>query len=234
MRRIGYVLLFGFIAVADICAQQESATEGTRQLYYLAKPSNDKLPPLPHGAPPSAANVATPHLGIRYNLVLVGPSGKTQQIASDKVLKEGDCFAIELQANRTGYLYVLAKQSSGAWTPLMDMPGQRDPLPSNKTVRIPAGACFDIHNPPGTETLFVVVSRDPHDFFELYANMKEKETPKLSASVQHLDEKFGGTRDITIAKVSEPQTEDEPRGAVYVVNKKASASIVTRIEVRHR
>jgi hypothetical protein len=247
--------LFHVLAAAALEAQASDTTEGTRQMYYLATPAQDSVPPLPHGSsvPAAAANTATPHLGLRYNLVLVNPStGKTQQIPTDRVLSEGDCFAIELQANRTGYLYVLAKQSSGSWTPLSDMPGQREALPQSKTVRMPSKACFEIHNPPGKETLFVVLSRDPRDFFELYESVKEKEAipnsrpggtntqtqlasaEKLDAAVAHLDERFGGTRDITIAKVAEPASEDEPRGAVYVVSKKPSASIVTRIEVRHK
>lgn len=216
---------------------QENSTEGTRQLYYLATPSKEEVPPIPHGnSVPSSANVATAHLGLRYNVVLVEPTGKSQQISSERVLNEGDCFAIDLRANQAGYLYVLARQSSGAWTPLTDMPGQREALPAGKTVRVPSGACFSIHNPPGTETLFVVLSRDPRDFYELYESMKTKEggNEQLSAAVAHMDEKFGGTRDITIARVGEPEEADEPRGAVYVVNKKTSASIVTKIQVRHR
>jgi hypothetical protein len=246
----GMAIGLGMLLAGSAFAQV-SETEGTRQMYYLATPAPATVPPLPHGnsAPPASANAATPHLGIRYNLLLVNEkTKKDQQISPDRVLSEGDCFAIELQANRSGYLYVLAKQSSGTWTPLSDMPGQHEAILQSKTVRIPSQSCFVIHNPPGKETMFVVLSRDPRDFFELYEDVKEKETApgssnsqaqmasnaKLNAAVAHLDEQFGGTRDITIAKVTEPQSADEPRGAVYVVSKKTSSSIVTKIEVRHK
>lgn len=236
------------VAVAGLATAQEQSTEGTRQLYYLATPGKDSVPPLPpaNGPAPSGANAVagTLHLGLRYNVVLIGREGKAVQVPSEHVFSEGDCFAIDLEANRAGYLYVLARQSSGSWTPLPDMPGQRDALPQGKRVRIPAGSCFVVHNPPGTETLFVVLSRDPKDFYELYEGLKEKENGKtqiagaghLDAAVEHMDEKFGGSRDITIARVEEPTRDDEPRGAVYVVNtsKKPATSLVTRIEVRHK
>jgi hypothetical protein len=244
-----------FVAAGFAGAQDETA-EGTRQLYYLATPAKDAVPPLPQtGGPPPAAHATAGalHLGIRYNVVLIGQDHQAHPVPSDHMFKVGDCFAIDLQANRSGYLYVLARQSSGSWTPLPDMPGQRDALPQGKKVRIPSGACFEVHNPPGTETLFVVLSRDPRDFFELYQSVKSSEgspgnprksgagetqmasTDKLNAAVEHLDEKFGQSRDISIARINDSTRSDEPAGAVYVVNtsKKPSTSLVTKIQVRH-
>lgn len=252
-RAVGVAMLF---ALAGFSSAQDEKTEGTRQLYYLATPAKDTVPPLRPGASPQPSSNATTgalHLGIRYNVVLIGQDHRAKQVSSDYVFKQGDCFAIDLQANRTGYLYVLARQSSGSWTPLSDMPGQRDALPQGRKVRIPDGSCFVVHNPPGTETLFVVLSRDPKDFYELYEGVKSSEgdtaaprnsgngetqmasAGKINAAVEHLDEKFGGSRDITIARVADSTRSDEPAGAVYVVNtsKKPSSSLVTKIEVHH-
>lgn len=243
-RSIGVWMLF---VVAALATAQDETAEGTRQLYYLATPAKDTVPPLPqNGGPPPASSAAagTLHLGIRYNVVLIGRDHQVHSVSSDHLFKVGDCFAIDLQANRSGYLYVLARQSSGSWTPLTDMPGQRDALPQGKKVRIPNGACFEVHNPPGTETLFVVLSRDPRDFFELYQGIKASESSpetqmasanQLNAAVEHLNEKFGQSRDISIAKIGDSTRSDEPAGAVYVVNtsKKPSTSLVTKIQVRH-
>jgi hypothetical protein len=231
---------------------QDQNTEGTRQMYYLASPTENAVPPLPtNNGTPSPAGAGTLHLGIRYNVVLIGQDQRARQVPSDHMFKVGDCFAIDLQSNRSGYLYVLARQSSGSWTPLPDMPGQREALPQGKRVRIPDGSCFVVHNPPGVESLFVVLSRDPRDFYELYESVKSSQggdprkssagetqtasAEKINAAVEHLDEKFGQSRDISIAKVIDPTRGDEPAGAVYVVNtsKKPSNSLVTKIEVRH-
>jgi hypothetical protein len=232
-----------------MCAQQEKddKAEGTRQLYYLATPEKDTPPPpLPKPAANTPAQMSSNslpgalHLGLRYNVVLIGKEGKASPVTLEHVFREGDCFAVDLQANRTAYLYVLAKQSSGAWTPFPDMPGQQQALPQRNKVRIPEGSCFAVHNPPGTETLFIVLSREPRDFYELYSGIKGSETQaasaKVNAAVEHLDEKFGGTRDITIARVSEPTREDEPRGAVYVVNtsKNPTTTLVTKIQIHHK
>jgi hypothetical protein len=240
------------LAVGRLALGQDHSSDGTRQLYYLATTPNDTLPPLT-GAPTSAAPKAGAlHLGLRYNVVLIDRKGKAEQISSDRVLKERDCFAIDLESNRAGYLYVLDRQSSGSWMPLLpssQLPGQKNQLEAGKRIRIPNDSCFDIHNPPGAETLFVVLSRDPRDFYELFESVKAKESQprqakpetqlasaeKVNKAVEHLDEKFGGSRDISVTRIPEPTRQDEPKGAVYVVNTsdKLSSSLVTKIEVRH-
>ena len=45
-------------------------------------------------------------------------SGRTEIADSDRVFRKGECVAIDFEANRSGYLYVLAKQSSGDWRPM--------------------------------------------------------------------------------------------------------------------
>jgi hypothetical protein len=253
--RLGVWMAF---SIAGFAGAQEHGAEGTRQLYYLATPPKDTLPPMSHGTtpPPPAPKAAALHLGLRYNVVLIGKDHNAKQIPADSALKVGDCFAIDLEANRSGYLYVLARQSSGSWLPLLpnpDMPGERNEVEPRTRVRVPKDYCFAINNPPGTETLFVVLSRDPRDFYELYEGIKGKETKpktstassnemqaasaqKVDAAVEHLDEKFGGSRDISITRIEDPARNDEPRGAVYVVNKsdKPASSLVTKIEVRHK
>ncbi len=239
------------MALPGAAYSQAPQPDNTRQLYYLATPDKGALPAGKPGA--SNADLGTLNLGLRYNVVLIGRDKHAAQVSADHVFRVGDCFAVDLETNRSGYLYVLARQSSGSWTPLTDMPGQRDAIPQGKRVRIPSGACFTVENPPGTETLFVVLSRDPRDFYELYESVKSSEshslpqstnasktaqvagTGKVEDAMKHLDEKFGGSRDISIAKVEEPERDDEPAGAVYVVNtsKKPATSLVTKIQVRH-
>jgi hypothetical protein len=101
-------------------------------------------------------------------------------------------------------------------------------------MQIPKGYCFTIQDPPGQETLFVVLSRDPRDFYELYQGFKA-DAGKLNAAVEHLDERFA-TRDIAITKVDAPRDKEEPVGAVYVVNTsdRPTSGIVTKIVVRHQ
>jgi hypothetical protein len=239
-------LVLPFVVTAIAYAQGQN-TEGTRQMYYLGPPE------APAGKALPSAKTSSMHLGLRYNVVLLGQNNTTEEISSSRVLKDGDRFAIELQVNRAGYLYVLAQQSSGAWLPLFpstEIAGQSNYLDAFKKVRVPEGYYFRIHPPAGKETLFVVFSRDKKDFFELYESVKTKQenggdatnavhmadAKQMANAIDRLTEKFGESRDISITKIPEPVKKDEPRGAVYVVNtsSKLSSSLVTKIEITHQ
>ena len=239
-----YLPLFLPLVLTTIAAAQSQNAEGTRQLYYLGPEKS-----APKAAP--SAKSGTMHLGLRYNVVLIHGKGNSEEVAANRVLKDGDCFAIDLQSNHSGYLYVLARQSSGSWMPLFpspDMAGQTNQISAFTKVEVPDGYCFTVHKPAGKETLFVVFSHDKKDFFELYESVKAKQERGQgsnqmadakqvdAAAVEHLNEKFAGSRDISITRIAQPVKKDEPRGAVYVVNTsdKPSSSLVTKIEVLHR
>lgn len=272
MKIIG-IAVAGLFAAGALTAQQaapkpDSHEEGARELFYLSIQRKDTLPAIrkasapvkPASGPPAAAGSATaaPHLGLRYNLVLVNAeSGASEVVDADRVLRTGECFALDFETNRSGYLYVLAKQSSGAWQPLVPSPEMADEgnvIDPGKKVRVPANYCFEVHDPPGTETLFVVLSRDPRDFYDLYegvkrqANQPAPSAPRrpsnpvqvadagmMNSAVAQLAERFG-TRDIAIRKIDRGASAQEPPHSVYVVNTsdKPATSVVTQIEIRHR
>ena len=185
---VGFTLLS---AVAILTAQQQPKLEGARELFYNAMVQKDPPPPVRRTQPrPSAGgatitpvSMAAVHLGLRYNLVLVDPdSGRTQAAAPDRMFRTGECFALDIESNRSGFLYVLAKQSSGRWHPLLpskeeDMATENNTITAGTKVRIPLKHCFEIENPPGVETLFVVLSREPRDTFD-QENMKSPATPR--------------------------------------------------------
>jgi hypothetical protein len=167
------------------------------------------------------------------------------------VFKKGDRVALEVESNHSGYLYVLARQSSGNWQALLPSPEMSDEsniVDPGKRLRVPNNYYFEIQDPPGSEHLVLVFSRDPQDFYELYQSIRnqQKEQPRapagnvqladarVNSAVQKMEERFG-TRDIAIRKVSEPMKSGEPAGSVYVVNASnlPSSSIVTELEIRH-
>ncbi|HEV3333985.1 MAG TPA: DUF4384 domain-containing protein [Bryobacteraceae bacterium] len=267
------------VALAGVyaSAQEAKKPEGTRELYYFGSGAKDTLPPIrkvalnptkgaSRQAPPRDASdpiTAALHLGLRYNLVLVNETtGRSQTADSDRVFHKGECVAIDFESNRSGYLYVLAKQSSGDWRPLFPSPEMSDQsniIDPGQKVRAPNGYCFEITDPPGTETLTVVLSRDPRDFFELYQGIKGStgpttptpapSSPKPEASplqladarlvndaVARMAQQFGSTRDLVIRKVSQPVGSQEQSGGVYVVNAsdKPTSTVVAKIEIHHR
>ena len=167
-------------------------------------------------------------------------------------------FATEVESNQSGYLYVLSKQSSGGWLPLFpssEMPNESNVIDPGQKVRAPKEYCFEIGDPPGTETLFVVLSRSPRDFFELYDAIKtppanaapansSKSTSNpvqladarmVNSAVEKMAKAFG-TRDLVIKKVTPATDKQETDYAVYVVNgsDKPSSTVVKKVEIRHR
>jgi hypothetical protein len=237
------------VVLAGLAYAQGENGEGTRQMYYLGTPTAPA-----NKAAPSVKAASSLHLGLRYNVVLLHEKGPSEEIPANRSLQEGDCFAIHLQTNHAGYLYVIARQSSGIWNPLFpspEIPGQTNQVEAFKKVELPNGGyCFTIHNPAGKETLFVVFSRDKKDFFELYNGVKTKQesggnpansvqmadTQRMDSTVERLNEQYGTSRDVSITRIPEPVKKDEPRGAVYVVNTsdKPSSNLVTKIEVLHK
>jgi hypothetical protein len=208
--------------------------------------------------PVSSTGANVLNLGLRYNLILVdATSGKAAAVDPDRTFRKGECFAIDFEANRAGYLYVLAKQSSGNWRPLLPSPEMADEAnmvnPGEK-IRVPSQYCFEIGDPPGTETLFVVLSRDPGDVYQLHQGIKgiaepapaakpapRPELTQLAAlrNVDHEVERMSeqlGSRDMLIRKTSQPTSAQETPFSVYVVNASLTPSsrVVAQIEIRHR
>jgi hypothetical protein len=256
---------------------QKHASEGARELFYLAVAPKDKLPPIPRtSAPvpkksatgntasaqppdPVSATPAAVHLGIRYNLLLVDAQNHGVPVDSDRVFRKGDQVAIEIEANRSGYLYVLARQSSGSWQALLPSPEMSDQsniIDPGRKIRVPESYTFEVQDPPGSEHLVLVFSRDPQDFYELYQGIQKQnsapappppaerqpsgspqfaDASRVNSAVARMEKQFG-TRDIVIRKVSQPLSAGEPTGSVYVVNSSAkpASSVVTEIELKHR
>ncbi len=211
------------------------------------------LPATP-GAVAEAASV--PHLGFRYTVALVNQTtGKAEFVDPDRDFRKGECVRIELESNQSGYLYVLSRQSSGTWLPLFpssEMPGESNVIDPGQKVRAPKDYCFEINDPPGTETLFVALSRSPRDFFDLYdaiktppdavpANTKPASNPVqmadarlVNSAVEKMAKSFG-TRDLVIKKVTTATDKQETDYSVYVVNgsDKPSSTVVKKVEIRH-
>ena len=256
----------------DSTAKKDStakpATSEARELFYLAVAPKEKLPPIrrasdsqgskpqgpsttgPSSTQPAPAPPPARNLGIRYNLLLAGPNHDTP-VDSDHLFHRGDEVAIQVEANHSGYLYVLARQSSGefrALVPSEEMTDESNIIDPGKRMRVPAGYNFVINDPPGAEHLVLIFSRDPQDFNELYQSIRNQQNPRprqpagsvqmadarLSDAVNRMKEQFG-TRDIAIRRVSQPLESGEPAGSVYVVNTSAipSSSIVTELQIRH-
>jgi hypothetical protein len=278
---IGCLTVGGALVAQEPQPQQK--TEGTRDLYYFGAAQKDTLPPIRKAStavrakstpaptlsagteadrapvtPGEAVDAASvPHLGFRYTVALVNQTtGKAVAVDPDRDFRKGECVRLEVESNHSGYLYVLSKQSSGGWLPLFpssEMPDESNVADPGQKVRAPKDYCFEIADPPGTETLFVVLSRSPRDFFELYdaiknppaaapanssrsnSNPVQMADMRVNSAVEKMAKTFG-TRDLVIRKVTPAADRQDTDYSVYVVNgsDKPSSTVVKKVEIRHR
>lgn len=258
---------------SSLLAQQpQQKTEGARDLFYFGATKKSPLPPIQKtsapakgqsataaprtpASPPASVDSGVLHLGFRYTVALVNQtSAKAVAVDPDRVFHKGECVRLEVESNQSGYLYVLSKQSSGGWLPLFpssEMPDENNVADPGQKVHAPHGYCFEIGDPPGTETLFVVLSRSPTDFFELYdaikatapaaparvgsAPMQMASAGVVNSAVEKMAKNFG-TRDLIIKKITPAADTQEKDYSVYVVNgsDKPSSTVVRKIELKHK
>jgi hypothetical protein len=261
-----YLWCVATILSASFCLAQDQPPQpasGARELFYSGTAPKDTLPPPQAAKPPATPTRSTKaappapstgalNLGLRYTLLLVGKSGAGGQVTDpERNFRKGDCVAVNLESNRSGYLYVLAKESSGDWSPLFPEAGSQEEnnrIDPGQVVRVPKHSCFEIEDPPGAENLFVVLSRNPRDIDELAESIKNP-GGKTNLAVDHVAQQFG-TRELSYRAVvnSEPANtpptstptktapKKTPEHAVYVVSGsgKPASTLVTRVEIRHQ
>jgi hypothetical protein len=186
-------------------------------------------------------------LGLKCTILkLVG--SEMQPVPADAVFHAGDKIQLQIQANSPGYLYIIAKGSSGTWAPLFP---SRDVADANNHVDgwhtytlPPRRMVFDEQT--GTERLFIVFSRAPENDLEntIYSLQGAKAQPAAApapapaakpkqllltasvddATVGRLRNTF--SRDLVIEKVDESTpapTGEQKETAVYVVNPSGSS-----------
>jgi hypothetical protein len=238
-----------------------------------AKPTAAARPPKPAKTPQPVAQqkqreprTSVPvipvvqNLGLRYNVMLVDTaSGAAQPADPERKFRRGECLALEFEANRSGYLYVLEQGSSGRWQPLFpseQMPDESNIVRARTRVRVPSNHCFQIEDPPGVERMFVVLSRNPEDLYDLHQAIRGgqggttapvpaggAQTPPVMLAMARLNrevDRFAAdlrSRDLKIVKIARPEAAGEPANSVYVVNASTAAPadrVVTEIRIDHR
>ena len=194
-------------------------------------------------------------LGLRYTILDVDPANKRkpEEVDPDSTMKNGQCFAVLLQPNRSGFLYVFNAGTSGQWTMLPASSGaQPGPIAATayRQARVPQKDCYSIDPPSGNDRLYVVMTERAEDVKKLseaikseYGNRKRQSDPKapvLTASRSYSSQidAFRGemtSRDIRVQKVSTAQSPDDPPNSVFVVTNDARQNdrIVIEIVIKH-
>jgi hypothetical protein len=115
-------------------------------------------------APSTAGGTVSAGTGLQYRVIRRSPSGQEVDVAPDTTFTAGDRVRLAIVPNIDGYLYVVAEGSSGQWRVLFPSPQINNGL---NTVRrfephvVPSGGSFVFDEQPGTERLFVLLSKEP-------------------------------------------------------------------------
>ena len=192
-------------------------------------------------------------LGLRYSILRKADSGLSE-VRPGTVFHSGDKIRVSVMGNQKGYLYVIARGSSGVWTPLFPHPDssqQHNEIVAGRKYQVPSGdgEYFLFDNQAGSEKLFVLLSKTPVDDLDTLilgltpdgqSKPPEPSRPPLLEARKRADDQMVDRlraavqeRDLVFTRAdSEPAAGDEPREkAVYVVNKNSDARSNARVVV---
>lgn len=199
----------------------------------------------------NASNVSSGvPLGLRYSILKYAGDDDYIEVDPDLVFRSGDKIRLRIQVNDTGYLYVVTQGSSGNWRVMF--PSSEYDSGSNRVVRgrgydIPGRTRFVFDEQPGTEKLFLVLSRQPeNDLDKLIYHLDTGAAAPVTAPVSEpnkpapiktmmamnsvsVDDNLVGrlrgqmlARDLVFEKIADDKpaakSGREPERAVYVVN----------------
>jgi hypothetical protein len=215
-------------------------------------------------SPSNKALKTTPGpLGLRYSILKQGTNGQYTETNPDTNFKSGDRIRLSVEANTSGYLYIIQRGSSGRWTllfPSKEIQGETNQVEKGNRYEIPVGAAsFQFDAVPGTEKLFLILSRQPEaDVEKLKQSLRPDKAETISAKtttatisgsggsvqvVSSLDDAavnkirdLVATRDLIFEKVNEENIGAKSEKAVYVVNPVPSneSKVIVDINLVHR
>jgi hypothetical protein len=210
-----------------------------------------------YGAAPHLVRTSESRLGLRCSLLLRGADKQYNEVTPGTVFHSGDHIRLSLLANQSGYLYVVQKGSSGAWSPIYPPPGAAPDIsrinPGQVEVVPGPPKVFAFDQNPGAEKLYVILSRAPiEDIERVIRNLSNgvsapraaaEASPALEAKNVIPDEFVQklASRDLNLVDEetvdSSTTSANESEKAVYVVLKKSdtpsSEQVVLSLDLRH-
>ncbi len=185
-------------------------------------------------------------LGLRYAVLKRDEGGQYNEVDPDTSFRSGDRIRLKVDANTSGYLYVVMRGSSGTWKlmfPSAEVAGGSNHVSKGESRQIPSGerGQFFFDEQAGNEKLFIVLTRQPEaDLDKLIYSMGGTVTKDGSRSLMaqaSLDDEMVSklrnqvnSRDLVFEKV------DSTENAAYVVNPSSApdARLVVDIALKHK
>jgi len=245
--------------------QAQEPTLKARELFYTPPPDAAKLAPAtkaPEAKAPEAKAAtkkiaatkpgnthtltASVPLGLRYAVLKRDEGGQYSEVDPDTSFRSGDRIRLKVDANTSGYLYVVMRGSSGTWKllfPSSEVAGGSNLVHKGESRQIPSGerGQFVFDEQAGNEKLFIVLTRQPEPdldklIYSMGGTVTKDGSRSLVAQASLGDDVVSklraqvNSRDLVFEKV------DSTENAAYVVNPSSApdARLVVDIALKHK
>lgn len=133
-------------------ASASQDAEQARQLFFVADGTGEGK---------------NPGLRVRVYQTVSMPNGtcETVQVPVNKSFATGERVRFSVESNSKGYLHILQRGSSGAYTILFPLGNQPNEIRRGVEVPVPATGSFQFDATPGTETLYFVFTKKKTNVF---------------------------------------------------------------------
>jgi hypothetical protein len=224
------------VASAPARGSTTTACKGAHDMFYCGsgKQNPQNTEGRGQGAPaPSPTPVAT---GLRYRIQRL-EGDRPRDVGTDLAFRAGDRVRFILESNTGGFLYVVQQGSSGNWTVLFPSPqinGGRNTIKSFQPYTVPASGYFAFDETPGTERVFLYLSKVPLDDLPGMNEPVTKVETSTQARVDELSRRVA-TRDLVLETTSVKPAKTGSTPGNYVVNQNERArEVAVKFELIHR
>ncbi|MFN7939475.1 MAG: DUF4384 domain-containing protein [Bryobacteraceae bacterium] len=159
-------------------------------------------------------------LGIRYSLLKRVPDGWVE-VHADSTFQSGDAIRVQVEANEDGYLYIVARGSSGSWDvlfPNKDVRAGTNFIESGDAQILPSPkGLWRFDNKRGQERLFLVMARKPvGDLDKLIYDLNQAGKPAAAPTPAPAPAKPNAP--VSQPKPTTPEPKDAPKRTMLAGN----------------
>jgi hypothetical protein len=244
-------LLLLTVLGSSLAWSQEQPVLRARELFYTPPP--DAAKPVSTAAKKTPAKAvanktgdthtlsASVPLGLRYAVLKRDANGQYNEVDPDTSFRSGDRIRLHVDANTSGYLYVVMQGSSGTWKllfPSAEVAGGSNLVRKGESRQIPSGdrGQFVFDEQAGNEKLFIVLTRQPEpDLDKLIYSMGGKPESLISQATVR-DDVVSKLRAQVASRDLVFEKSDSSENAAYVVNPSTApdARLVVDVALKHK
>jgi serine/threonine-protein kinase len=189
-----------------------------------------------HRAAIGAADASKVNAGLRYRIVQQQRDGSELDVDPATKFRAGDRVRFSFESNIAGHLYVVQQGSSGRWTVLFpnpDINGGRNAIKPFERYDVPRDAWFKFDETPGTEQVFLFLSREPVTQLPGFDRPVTRMESVQASVVEDLRRSIR-SRDLMLEKDTTASAGSKSGQATYVVNREEVGKAVSAVvELTH-